>query len=310
METVTIRYFMSVAKYQNFSQAAEENNISQSSFSKAIMRLERDLDVKLIDRSRHPIALTPAGKCFYDRMLTIGPLFQQAMEELSGFARENTVRLFICPQSYQYKIALDAFHQQEPGIQLQVEETSDITEVPRALCSGKYDFVISPRPFDLPENVNSTVLYDDALYLLTSSDFPLADRGEISLKELSGLNFYEAHYTKLLVLELARRFGFSPNFVYPTEEGIVRREEALHRISLKMGVGIYSSRELRPYRNSDMRCLAIREMADFPVLLMERSADRDTPAKRCFRSWITNNLVKYVSKRLDVEKFNRKAMGQ
>lgn len=310
MELITIRYFLSVAKHLNFSQAAEENNISQSSFSKAIMRLERDLGVKLIDRSRHPIALTPAGKCFYDRMVAIEPQFREAMDELTTFTKGEALRLFICPRSYQYKMALEEFLQKETGIRIQVDETSDITEVSEAARSGKYDFVISPKPFDLPEDVRATVLYDDALYLLTAASSPLAANLEISLKELDGQDFYEAQYTKLLVLELARRFGFTPNCVYPTDNKMTRREEAIHRISLKMGVGIYSSRDLRPYRNANMRCIPIREMTSFPVMLLERAGDKETPAKHRFRRWIAENLVKYVPDRLDVEKFNKKTMGQ
>lgn len=310
MEIITIRYFLSVAKHLNFSQAAEENNISQSSFSKAIMRLERDLGVKLIDRSRHPIALTPAGKCFYDRMLAIAPQFQDAMDELANFTKGETIRLFICPKSYQYKIALEEFLQKETGIRIQVDETSDITKVNDAIRSGKYDFVISPKPFDLPADVHSTILYDDALYLLASASSPLAANSEVSLKDLDGQDFYEAQYTKLLVLELARRFGFTPNCVYPTDDKTTRREEAIHRISLKMGVGIYSSRDLRPYRNANMRCISIQEMTNFPVMLLELAGDKESPAKHRFRRWITENLVKYVPERLDVEKFNKKTMGQ
>lgn len=310
MEITTIRYFLSVAKHLNFSQAAEENNISQSSFSKAIMRLERDLGVKLIDRSRHPIALTPAGKCFYDRMLVIEPQFQEAMDELTNFTKGETIRLFICPKSYQYKMALEEFLQKETGIRIQVDETSDITAVSDAIRSGKYDFVISPKPFDLPEDVRATVLYDDALYLLVSASSPLATNPEVSLKDLNGQDFYEAKYTKLLVLELAHRFGFTPNCVYPTDDKTARREEAIHRISLKMGVGIYSSRDLRPYRNANMRCIPIREMTSFPVMLLERTVEKESAAKHRFRRWITENLVKYVPERLDVEKFNKKTTGQ
>lgn len=310
MEIITIRYFLSVARHLNFSLAAEENNISQSSFSKAIMRLERDLGVKLIDRSRHPISLTPAGKYFYERMQLIEPMFRETMEELGSFTRGETIRLFICPKSYQYKMALEEFLQKEPGVRIQVDETSDITAVSDALRSGKYDFIISPKPFDLPEDARYKVLYEDALYLLASASSPLAANGDISLKDLDGQDFYEAQYTKLLVLELARRFGFTPNCVYPTGTKVTRREEAIHRISLKMGVGIYSSRDLRPYRNSNMRCIPIREMTSFPVILLEQEGSRESPAKHRFRRWISENLVKYVPERLDVEKFNKKTMGQ
>lgn len=310
MEIITIQYFLSLAEHLNFSQAAEENNISQSSFSKAIKRLEGDLGVQLIDRSRHPIALTPAGKCFHDRMLELKPQYQQAMEELAAFAKGDTIRLFICPRSFQYKMAIEEFLQQEKDIRVRMEETSDISEVTQALQSGKYDFVISPRPFDLPEDVRATVLYDDALYLLAEASSPLAARSSVSLKELDGQVVFGASYTRLLTCELARRFGFSPR-IPPSPEGReMRRQEAIHRISMNLGIGIYSSRDLRPYRNVNMRCIPIREVPDFPVVLLERSGEKGSQAKHRFRKWITENLVHFVPERLDVEKFNRKTYGQ
>jgi len=49
MELETISYFITVAECLNFSEAADIHHISQSSFSKAIMRLEKDLGVRLLD---------------------------------------------------------------------------------------------------------------------------------------------------------------------------------------------------------------------------------------------------------------------
>ena len=88
----------------------------------------------------------------------------------------------------------------------------------------------------------------------------------------------------------------------------MRRQEAIHRISKNMGVGIYTSRDLRPYRNAHMVCLPIQEIPEFPVMLLERANTKDTYAKQRFRSWIIDNLEQYVPERLNVEKFNSKAL--
>lgn len=304
MEILTIKYFLSLAQCLNFSAAAEENNISQSSFSKAIMRLERELDVKLIDRSRHPISLTPAGECFYRRMLALQPQFQEAVDELASFTDRNVLRILICPRSFQYKMALDEFLQQEKGVQLEIGETSDISQVTEQLQSGKYDFVITPRPFDLTDDVRAFTLYDDSLYILVSSSSPLAEQDCVSLKELDGQNFLEGVYSKLLVNELSRRFHFTPGTVFPLEGKRMTRQEALYRIAKGLGVGIYPGRDLRPFRNIHMVCLPIQEIPDFPVMLLEPAGARETLAKQRFRRWITENLEKYVPGQLNVEKFN------
>jgi DNA-binding transcriptional LysR family regulator len=51
-----------LARTGNFSQAAELNHISQSAFSRRIRALEAWVGATLVDRSRHPVKLTEAGR--------------------------------------------------------------------------------------------------------------------------------------------------------------------------------------------------------------------------------------------------------
>lgn len=304
MEIETIRYFLSVAKCLNFSQAAEENHISQSSFSKAIMRLERDLGVKLIDRSSHPISLTEAGLCFRDRMREIAPQFESAISELEKLAKSETLHLFICPRSYKYKLAFDDYLNQHDDIHLQIDETSDLSCVADRMQSGKYDFAITPLPLNLPDNFKMTTIYDDELYLLVSDTSHFAGRESVSLMELEGLNVYESPFYKLLLNFLAQRYGFQPKAVYPLDGQTMRREECIHRISLNKGVGVYSGRDLVYYRNPHIRCIPIQEVFNFPVVLLENQDAQDSPAKARFRSWVLSNLEVFIAEHLDMEKLN------
>lgn len=305
MEIGSIKYFLSVARCLNFSQAAEENHISQSSFSKAIMRLERDLGVKLIDRSSHPISLTMAGQCFYERMSALEPQFRKAMEDLENLTRGETIRLFICPKSYQYKLAFDDYVNRHNDIYLQIDETSDISSVVDHVQSGKYDFVITPKPFNLTEDIRVTTIYQDELYLLTGDTSPFADRESVSLKELSGLDFYESSYSRMLLHQLSCHFDFKPSRVYPQDGKEMRREECIHRIILNKGVGIYAGRDLAPYRTAQTHCVPIRDVPNLPVVLLEKEDGKNTPAKQRFRHWILSNLESFITARLKIEEFNQ-----
>ena len=51
-----LQYFISIVDHDTFFDAAEDLHISQSSLSKQIMRLERELGLKLFDRSRRKAA--------------------------------------------------------------------------------------------------------------------------------------------------------------------------------------------------------------------------------------------------------------
>jgi len=64
METVEIRYFLETARLQSVRKAAEAIGVSPSAISKAIGRLERELEVKLIEKVGRNLALTKTGKHF------------------------------------------------------------------------------------------------------------------------------------------------------------------------------------------------------------------------------------------------------
>ena len=58
-----IRYFIAVMESNTFFEAAEKLHITQSTLSKQIMKLEKELDVILLDRSRRRASgsLSPQG---------------------------------------------------------------------------------------------------------------------------------------------------------------------------------------------------------------------------------------------------------
>ncbi len=298
MESETIAYFLTVAECLNFSEAAERNQISQSSFSKAIMRLEKDLGVRLIDRSKHPIRLTPAGKSFYEDCNRIKPLYLDALKRLERYTEKRKVRALICPKSYAYRAALQEYMQAYPKDTVEFDQSSVFSDVVDMMLHGHYDFCIAPKPMVIPPTLKYTELYSDAPYLLVSVESDLARQDSVSFQDLNGLHFYESPFSWYLIHELMRYFDFTPQSIYPDREGteahLVKREEVIHRVARGDAVSIYCGRDVSVFNDARIKFLPIRELRELPVVLLEKTGTNDLPEKAQFRNWLQQSLESYV----------------
>ena len=104
MDIQTLIYFVDIAEQHSFSAAAESQNISQSSLSKAIMRLENELNVHLFDRKKHPIELTPAGECFYEDVKKMLPNYYHAIRRLKAFTSKCKVTVCVVPNPPEFTV--------------------------------------------------------------------------------------------------------------------------------------------------------------------------------------------------------------
>ncbi|MGP2436644.1 LysR family transcriptional regulator [Streptomyces sp. JW3] len=81
MELRALQYFVTVAEELHFGRAAQRLDIVQSAVSQQIARLERELGVRLLDRTSRRVRVTPAG----ERVLTA------ARKTLAAAARVRVV---------------------------------------------------------------------------------------------------------------------------------------------------------------------------------------------------------------------------
>ncbi len=80
MTSTQIRYFLAVAKYLNFSEAARSLYVAQSSLSRNISSLEAELGVQLFLRTKKYVRLTPAGAVWVKEFENFQKLMELARE--------------------------------------------------------------------------------------------------------------------------------------------------------------------------------------------------------------------------------------
>jgi DNA-binding transcriptional LysR family regulator len=96
MELGWLEDFVSLASTGNFSRSADDRNISQSAFSRRIRALEHWLGADLVDRSRFPTTLTPAGHSFYQTALDVVRVLHRERAEFRGMVKRDARTITIC----------------------------------------------------------------------------------------------------------------------------------------------------------------------------------------------------------------------
>lgn len=84
MDLRVLRYFLTVAREQSFTKAAEQLNITQPTLSRQLAALEEELGAKLFNRGGHQITLTNEGLLLKRRALEIVDLEDKIVSEFKG----------------------------------------------------------------------------------------------------------------------------------------------------------------------------------------------------------------------------------
>src|SRR5690242_7419754 len=124
VELRQIRYLLEVVRRGGFTRAAESLHVAQSALSVAVGKLERELGVRLIDRTQRGAAVTSEGRAFVERAARVEQDVRDLeleMGELRGRARgEVSVGIPAMLATYAFPPLLAAFRKRHPGLRLSV----------------------------------------------------------------------------------------------------------------------------------------------------------------------------------------------
>ena len=85
MDLRKLEAFLTVANTGKYTDAADKLFISQSSLSKQMAQMERELGVKLFKKTRNGVELTQAGFDFYSYVRKMLPEYHRAVDRLQMY---------------------------------------------------------------------------------------------------------------------------------------------------------------------------------------------------------------------------------
>lgn len=90
-----LKTFIVAAEFENFRKASEVLFLTQPAVTKHIQRLEEKLNIKLFERTRNKVILTPAGHKFHSYARELLKKYEQGMKEFESWKQGYNQKLII-----------------------------------------------------------------------------------------------------------------------------------------------------------------------------------------------------------------------
>jgi len=221
MDLRQLRQFVAVAEECSFRRAAERLHVSQPPLSVAVQRLEADLGVALLDRTRHHVRLTVAGEAFLREARRTLAHAQLSVEiaQRAASGKLGTLRLSFVPSAALGVVPrlLREFRRDHADVKLMLSGETTSQQM-AALLNGSTDVGIVVPPLHDAKDFRVEVFSEQELVLAVPADHPLGRQRRVQLRDIAaeafvGFPFKEGPGFESVVIAACQECGFIPNFV-------------------------------------------------------------------------------------------------
>ncbi|WP_028125843.1 LysR family transcriptional regulator [Eremococcus coleocola] len=260
-----LNYFLIAAKYQNYSQAADELFINYSTLSKAIAAIENQLGVKLFEKDGRNIKLTKYGKILNASVYAAMTSIEDGLDEIARFSHPdhgqvNISSIYTVSAKYLPRL-LSRFRNLFPELSLDITQASTQQIIDYVLDGttdigfcGEFDYS------SYSSELNREFIYNDEIVLIVPANHRFAARKSVSFAEIKNEQFigWNASAGMYYAIQQAINRVAGPNFklntIYSMNEdtGVVGMVRA--------GLGIAFSSKNTELNYDDIRILELTDL--------------------------------------------------
>lgn len=251
--------FTVVADKLNFSLAAEALYTSQSTLSKHIASMEKELNVKLFQRSTRSITLTKAGELLLPAAKEICASYTAIQQELNRQeeSKKTTVNILSIPVLAQYNMINTIYNFQliHPGTEIKIIE-QETMNIPSLLVHPDFELAIMRFFGEIPDQYEYVELCRDSFVAILPSNHYLTVHSPLPLEKLKNETFIlldKDTKIDLACQELCQEVGFNPK----TKNQGRRPENIIGFVSMGMGVSLLMRRQAEFFKTPQ---ITIREI--------------------------------------------------
>ena len=189
MELRRLRYFVAVAEELHFRRAAERLHIAQPALSQQVRKLEVELGVDLLNRTRRGVSLTSAGSVFLDEARRVlrqaEDAARAARDARSGTAGRLRIGLLADAVPAQIGGGIVRFSARFPGVEV-CPETMPARRAIEDVRAGRLDIAVTGLPAPVGGLVVTSVC-EDGTVAAVADRHPLSGRASISFPQLEDI---------------------------------------------------------------------------------------------------------------------------
>ena len=288
-----IDYFLAVAEYLSFTEAAKMLYSSQPSVSKQISSMEKQLGTELFYRTKRTVHLTAAGEVLLKELRGINEQIEGAIVKAkdAGSCEYSTINIG-CLEGMNTEVILrfvNKFKCEHKNINLNFERHS-FKALRERILNGSLDLAFTLN-FEMHDSLGfeyKTVHRTNSCIMVSKAS-PLAMRDDLKLPDLKDQDFVlisreESPYGFDQVVALCRRHGFTPKIV----KQLPNVESLLLSVETGVGVTILDS-SIRLHNTDNFRLYMIQDdFIDHLVLWKKENAKVSIKV-------FTDDLLTYIS---------------
>lgn len=280
MEIESLKCFVVLSDKKKFTEAAYECNMTQSTLSKKIKKMENELGVQLFNRTMHETVLTEEGKKFYKYAKSILMMYDRALVEL----QPNTIRLGCMSVLSPYHIPkmLRDFSLSHQHLEFHIKESSARYAIDHI---DDFDFIlIRTDLLDKPSDYVICPLNDDELCVVVSILNPLSKQSEIYLSDIKdeafifpekGSGGYEIFY------DACKQAGFEPNIVVE----MPHTSTMFSFVEENVVISLSFKKVYQEFENPKLKMIPLKDNLHYPIAFVYKKGKILHPIKKEFMEY-------------------------
>ena len=278
-----LRAMIALDELRHFSLAAERCHVTQSALSQMVGKLEREVNIRLIDRDRRRVILTPEGERFVATARRVMAELEEISADLHDCSNLRKGRVVVTAQpslaAHWLPPIIAAFCEHHPGVQVGLHDAPPDKALEQ-VRQRQADIALTARGPSLT-GLQHRLLFHDKFAVVCSRGHPFAKRKSLPIAALEGQRFIR------LIREgsIAQHLDLALREVRVVDTGLEVEQVATLAglVASELGVSIVPMTALQYFDPGRVAAIPLTDPdLSHPIYLVWRAAGELSPAADSF----------------------------